>query len=242
MVWSTAYGYEGAGSKRAQVMELLLGNLNYSSWSIRALLVARVSGAAIKETVLPLLADGTRETVRQQARYHKVPALIDGDVVVRDSLAITEYLAEMCDPGVIWPIDRRDRALARTVVAEMHSSFPALRSQCPVDIRSRHTDIELTDATKADIQRILEIWQECRTYRSTDGPYLLGKWSAADAFYAPVVTRFKTYGVELDGADKVYSEAILGSKDMRSISQAAEAEPWLLTATPNGQVYGGLRP
>lgn len=219
-------------------MELLLGNLNYSSWSIRALLVARASDLQIAETVLPLLQETTKDVVRSKTGFHKVPALVDGSIAVRDSLAITEYIAEHSAPGRVWPTDKADRALARAVVAEMHSSFMALRTQCPVDIRSRYPDTVLEAATRADVARVLEIWAECRAKRLKDGPFLFGDWSAADAFYAPVVTRFTTYGVETEGADAAYCAAVLAHPDMADIIKRGEAEPWVMIATPEGQVVG----
>ncbi len=219
-------------------MELLLGNLNYSSWSIRALLVARASDLQITETVLPLLHETTKDVVRDKTGFHKVPALVDGDIAVRDSLAITEYIAEHSAPGRVWPINKADRALARAVVAEMHSSFMALRSQCPVDIRSRYLDTVPEAATKSDIARVLEIWAECRAKRSKDGPFLFGEWSAADAFYAPVVTRFVTYGIVTEGADSAYCDAVLAHPDMVDIIRRGEVEPWVMVATPSGQIVG----
>ena len=216
---------------------LLLGNMNYSSWSIRAALVAKMSGLEIDTKVMPLAATETREYLIEKTGYKQVPALISGDLIIRDSLAITEWLAESAALGAIWPSDRRDRARARMVAAEMHSGFTALRNECFVDIRARHSGIKLNPETQNDIARIKDIWAECRLSRKQSGPFLFGDWSAADAFYAPVVTRFRTYGVELNGDDAAYSDAVLSHPDMLAIEAAAEAEPWQMTSGPNGMNF-----
>ncbi len=216
------------------IMKLYLGNLNYSSWSIRALLVAKMANVDFEYDVLKLLDEGTREKVSAATGHHLVPALVDGAISVRDSLAITEYIAENADAGKVWPVASSDRAFARTVVAEMHSGFFALRKQCYVDIRARRPETVLTPETKADVARVISIWAQCRKKRTKAGPYLFGDWSAADAFYAPVVTRFRTYGIELEGDDAVYSESVLTHPDMVEIEQAALNEKWVLGADDNG--------
>ena len=218
---------------------LLLGNMNYSSWSIRAALVAKMSGLEIDTKVMPLGVAETRDYLIEKTGYRQVPALISGDLVIRDSLAITEWLAESAALGTIWPADRRDRARARMVVAEMHSDFGALRSECFVDIRARHSGVELSPQTLLDVARVKQIWAECRLSRKQSGPYLFGDWSAADAFYAPVVTRFRTYGVDLSGDDADYSAAVLSHPDMAAIEAAALAEPWRMGAGPDGMEYLG---
>ena len=215
---------------------LLLGNLNYSSWSIRGALVARMSGLNIAEEVMPLATDATRDYLIAKTGYRQVPALIERDLIVRDSLAITEWLAEASEPGKVWPKESATRARARMVVAEMHSGFNSLRRECYVDIRSRRTDAVLSDDTMTDIARVKAIWAECRAQANGDGPYLFGNWSAADAFYAPVVTRFRTYGVALEGGDAAYCEAVFNHPDMQQIEAAAIAEPWTMAPGPNGMV------
>ena len=217
-------------------MTLFLGNLNYSSWSIRALLVARMSGLDIATEILPLATESTRERLLAKTGYKQVPALIDGDLVVRDSLAITEYIAEKAERGSVWPAGVAARARARMAVAEMHSGFMALRRQCYVDIRARRSGIVLEDATLADIARVKAVWNECRRHVPKQGPYLFGAWTAADAFYAPVVTRFRTYGVELSGEDAAYADAVLAHPDMVAIEAAAIAEPWEMVQGATGMV------
>ena len=218
---------------------LLLGNLNYSSWSIRAALVAKLSGLEIDTKVMPLAVAATRDYLIEKTGYKQVPVLMTGDLIIRDSLAITEWLAESTAPGTIWPKDRSDRARARMVAAEMHSGFASLRTECFVDIRARRSGVRLSPATQQDIARIKDIWAECRMNRTKSGPYLFGDWSAADAFYAPVVTRVRTYGIELSGDDADYSAAVLSHPDVLAIEAAAEAEPWQMTSGPEGMIFHG---
>jgi len=221
--------------------ELILGNMNYSSWSIRAALVARASGLSIKETIVPLGFDETRETLIERTGFHTVPVLLDGDLIVRDSLAITEWIAERAGAGEVWPVEEDKRAMARSVVAEMHSGFLQIRSLMGVDIRSRKPSPALEGALKDEIDRVLTIWRMCRSQWQSDGPFLFGEWSAADAFYAPVVTRFKTYGYELSGLEKTYSDAVWDSDLLVELRQQAEAEPWEIELGALGPVRAWIR-
>ncbi len=216
-------------------MQLLLGNMNYSSWSIRAALVAQMSDLDIPETILPLAMPETRAVLLDKTGFKQVPVLLVGDLVIRDSLAITEWIAEQSGPGTVWPKASSDRARARMAVAEMHSGFSALRRNCPVDIRNL---VEFTpnEETAADIARVLDIRAECRANASAKGPYLFGAWSAVDAFYAPVVTRFRTYGIALTGADADYAAAVLAHPDTAAIEAKAIAEPWKMVQGPTGMV------
>ena len=206
--------------------ELILGNLNYSSWSIRAALVSRVSGLDIKERIVPLGFDETRKQLIEETGLHTVPVLKEGALIIRDSLAITEWIAEQAPAGRVWPADPAKRALARSVCAEMHSGFVGLRSQMPVDIRSRKPSPPIEGDLLSNITRVLAIWSDLRQTYQADGPYLFGEWSAADAFYAPVVTRFRTYGYDLDGELANYSNAIWESDLLKSLRAEADAEPW----------------
>ena len=206
--------------------ELILGNLNYSSWSIRAALVSRASGLNLPERIVPLGFDETRAQLIAETGLHTVPVLKDGALIIRDSLAITEWIAEQSPAGCVWPEDPSKRALARSVCAEMHSSFVGLRSEMPVDIRSRKPSPPIEGKLLSDIERVLSIWSDLRQTYHADGPYLFGTWSAADAFYAPVVTRFKTYGYALDGVAEEYSETIWSTEWLQALRAEAEAEPW----------------
>lgn len=206
--------------------ELILGNMNYSSWSIRAALVARASGLEISETIVPLGFDETRETLIGRTGHHTVPVFLTGGMIIRDSLAITEWIAERADAGRVWPADADKRALARSIVAEMHSGFLQIRSKMAVDIRSRKPTPPMEDSLATEIQRVLTIWTDCRTKYASDGPFLFGDWSAADAFYAPVVTRFRTYGYDLDGAAADYADAVWETDLLKQLREQAKIEPW----------------
>jgi glutathione S-transferase len=207
-------------------MELILGNLNYSSWSIRAALVARGSGLDIPERIVPLGFEETRALLIKETGLHTVPVLRSGDLIIRDSLAITEWIAEEAAPGRVWPEDESRRALARSVCAEMHSSFVGLRSQMPVNIRAQSETPALEGDLLSDIERVKTIWTNLRAEFQTSGDFLFGDWSAADAFYAPVVTRFRTYGYALEGVLADYSEAVWEHELLQNLRAQADAEPW----------------
>ena len=221
--------------------ELILGNMNYSSWSIRAALVARDSGLEIKETIVPLGFDDTRATLIERTGFHTVPVLMHKDLIIRDSLAITEWIAERAKRGRVWPEEAAKRALARSIVAEMHSGFMSIRSKMGVDIRSRKPLPEVEGPLKSELNRVLTLWRTCRTQFAGDGPYLFGAWSAADAFYAPVVTRFRTYGYTLDGIEADYADAVWESDLIRQLRDQAEAEPWEIELGELGPVRAWLR-
>ena len=172
--------------------QLVLGNLNYSSWSIRPLLVARRVGLPVEEVIVPLDFPDTSARLKEISPTAKVPLLIWDDVTVWESLAITEWIADWAPAGEVWPEDAGKRAIARAVTSEMHAGFPALRKACPMDIRGRTATPEMTEALAAGIARIQVMWDEMRAQFGAGGDFLFGKWSAADAFYAPVVTRFRT--------------------------------------------------
>ena len=205
---------------------LYLGNKNYSSWSIRALLVARASGLEIEERVLPLGPEATYDILLEETGQHRVPVLVTDGVVIHDSLAIVEWIAEKAASGRVWPVDEVKRAKARSICAEMHASFIDLRSDMGVDIRSTHPTPAMTGGLKWDINRVLEIWSKARSEYESDGPYLFGDWSAADAFYMPVATRFRTYGVTLDGVHEAYAQAVLSHPLSIQLIEEAKSEPW----------------
>lgn len=221
--------------------ELILGNMNYSSWSIRAALVARASGLEIPETIVPLGFDATRASLVERTGHHTVPVLLASGLIIRDSLAIAEWIGEQAEAGRVWPSDPAKRALARAVVAEMHSGFLQIRSKMPVDIRSRKPGPDLDEAMQAEIDRVLAIWTDCRAKSDQDGRFLFGAWSAADAFYAPVVTRFRTYGYDLTGAAADYADAVWESGLLQQLRQQAEAEPWEIEMGVLGPARAWLR-
>lgn len=207
-------------------MKLIIGNKNYSSWSLRAWLAARASGQPFEEIRIPLFLQGSRERILQHSPSGKVPCLIDHGLAVWDSLAICEYLAEK-SPG-LWPTDAAARAVARSVSAEMHSGFTDLREHMSMNIRKDYTGKGRNPAVDANIARIEAIWNDCRERfgaRATPGgPYLFGAFSAADAMYAPVCFRFKTYGIQPAGTAGAYLATMLAHPLMREWETAAHAE------------------
>jgi len=206
---------------------LYVGNRNYSSWSMRGTLLVRQSGISCTEVVIPLDTEAGNAKIAEVSPTRRVPVLhIDG-LVIWDSLAIAEFVHERAPDAGIWPVEPTARALARCVSAEMHSSFGALRSQMPLDVRGRHT-VPDTPELRADIERIEQIWRECRTRSARRGDYLFGAWCAADAMFAPVVSRFRTYGVALSRGAQQYADAVWKWPALTTLVAEAAAEPWSL--------------
>lgn len=226
--------------------KFISGNLNYSSWSIRPLFAVRKAQLEIEEEVLPLDFPETTARLKQISPTAKVPLLIWDDLLIWESLAITEFAAELAGPGVIWPKDTARRAIARAVSSEMHAGFSAIRSACSMDIRGRSPTPEMTPALEADITRLQAMWSELRETHGRNtaepGPFLFGAWSAADAFYLPVVTRFRTYGLPLTGAAADYAAAVLEDPDFKRLEEEAAAEPWWISYGPDGRSSGYLKP
>ena len=185
---------------------LILGNKNYSSWSMRAWLLLRFLDLKFKEININLYTKTSRAEVKALGvQTGKVPALQDNDIIIWDSLAIVEYLYESFP--AIWPQERDKRVLARSFCCEIHSGLNALRSAMPVNIRERGIGVEITDAVRQDIERVAEIWNFCTS--SYSGPWLMGDFCVLDIFYAPVATRFRTYNVKLEPATQDYCDKIL---------------------------------
>ena len=213
-------------------MKLIIGNKNYSSWSLRGWLAAKQSGLAFEEIQIPLYGDDWTATKKQNddiaPSSGKVPVLWDGEAVVWDSLAIIEYLADKVGRDRFWPKEDDARAMARSMVAEMHSSFAALRAQCPMNIRRQVEAGAIDDIAKADIVRILTLWAEARARFGRGGPYLFGTFSAADIFFAPVVSRFISYGIAVPGFALAYMEAVWSHEWLQSWIAAAATEDWVI--------------
>jgi glutathione S-transferase len=208
---------------------LYLGNKNYSSWSLRAWLVARESGLAFDEVVIPLDEPTTQATILGYSPSGRLPALKHGAVMVWDSLAITEYLAEICPEKRFWPEDPAARAFARSITAEMHSGFHALRAHLPMNIRSSFPGRGVTPEVQAEINRVTALWRDLRKKaRGDDGPFLFGGFTIADAAFAPVVSRFRTYRVELDEHCQAYADAVWALPSMREWAVAAGHEPMII--------------
>lgn len=202
-------------------MEIVIGTKRWSTWSMRPWLALKHTGAAFSETLIQLReVETSTDEIRRHSPSGLVPALKDGGVVIVDSLAICEYLAERFPAAALWPADPIDRALARSAAAEMHSGFGALRRDCPMDLGVR-IEHSLSEAAQADVRRIVALW--LGLLARSGGPFLLGDWSIADAFFTPVATRFETYGVDLsflgdDGSALAYSQRLL---------QTPEYQAWL---------------
>lgn len=214
-------------------MKLIIGNKNYSSWSLRAWMAARAGGIGFEEIRIPLFIPGSREHILSHSPSGKVPCLIDHGLTVWDSLAICEYLAEKAPQ--LWPADPAARAVARAVSAEMHAGFQNLRQRMGMNIRKDYTGHGRTPEVEADIARITAIWNDCRRRFGQGGPYLFGAFSIADAMYAPVCFRFQTYAVKPEGAAGDYLAAMLADPHMLAWQQAALAETEVI---PAEDVYG----
>lgn len=206
-------------------LTLVIGNKNYSSWSMRPWLALRASGIAFDEMLIPLYTGAAdKQRILEVSPAGKVPVLIDGDVTVWDSLAIIEYAAERFPNARLWPSDRAARALARSVSAEMHSGFATLRNECGMNLHRKVGPKPLSAAALADIARIERIWTDCRRRDGGAGPFLFGSFSAADAMYAPVVHRFHTYAIEVGPEAKGYMEAMMALPAFQQWTSAGLAE------------------
>lgn len=206
-------------------MLLVFGNRNYSSWSLRAWLALKQTGVDFEEIVIPLSQPSTNEEIRRHSPSGRVPVLKDGEVTVWDSLAISEYLHEKFPGARLWPEDAKIRAVARSVTSEMHSGFPSLRSELPMNIRLRRKK-EPSAETEQEIARVVAIWAGMRNRYGRAGEFLFGDFSIADAFFAPVATRFVTYGIKIDGAAGEYQRTLLGMPAMQDWMDKAHKEPW----------------
>ncbi len=206
--------------------ELVLfhGNKNYSSWSMRAWLALKATGEPFEEVAFDLQAAGVRDQMRELWPSGRVPALRHGDRMLWDSLSIAEYLAERFPDRGLWPRDNGARALARTVVAEMHSQFPDLRNEMPLNVRRSSPGKGRTDRSERDIRRVTELWTDCRERFGAGGAFLFRDWCLADVFYAPVVSRFRTYAVELDATCQAYADAVWNRADVQEWAAAAAGE------------------
>jgi glutathione S-transferase len=202
-----------------------IGEKNYSSWSARPWLVLRQAGIPFTERVVSLAEDADKAVRLATLPAGRVPVLRDGDVVVWDSLAICEYLAER-HPG-LWPADPVARAWARSICAEMHSGFTALRTEMALDVRARRPQRRRNDAVRADIARVTSIWTETRRRFGGSGPLSFGTFTIADAYYAPVALRFQTYGVELMGEAGAYARALLAVPAVREWEAGGRNDPQL---------------
>jgi glutathione S-transferase len=212
---------------------LTIGNKNYSSWSLRPWILLRHLGLAFEERLIPLDTPEFTRDIAGISPTRRVPVLQHGALLLWDSLAICEYACELAGRG--WPADREARAVARAVCAEMHAGFSILRSQWPMNARASGRRTADSPERAADIARIEDLWAECRRRFGTGGPWLFGEYSVADAMYAPVVLRLRTYGAPLRAASAEYAATVLADPHLRDWLAAAEAESWTIEASEIGR-------
>lgn len=204
--------------------ELFIGNKNYSSWSFRPWIALKHKGISFQEHLVPFDFDNGNPKFRDFSPSMKVPVLKDGDLTVWDSLAILEYVAEVFPDRGLWPQDRNQRARARAISAEMHSGFPALRGACPMNMRRPIETLDVDEAVKADVARIVQIWSEC--LEISGGPFLFGDFTNADAMYAPVGSRFATYNLSEDPIVAQYHEAMTATEAWQAWEAEGLKETW----------------
>lgn len=214
-------------------LHLYIGNKNYSSWSLRAWLALKQTGAAFEETVIPLYRDDSTAALAQYSPSGRVPVLRHRDRTIWESLAIAEYLAELFPDAGLWPKEPYARAVARAVSNEMHAGFTALRTHLPMDMRARRRQHAGGQAVTKDIGRIVDLWADCRQRFGQQGRFLFGPYSLADAMYAPVVSRFITYGISIEGPATEYLEAAWDWPPLQMWFGAAQTEPWVIELFDN---------
>jgi glutathione S-transferase len=212
-------------------LTLVIGNRVFSSWSLRPWFAMTMVGLPFEEIVIPLDKSDTKRQIAEHTKAGRVPVLYHGKIKIWDSLAILEYLAETFPEKKLWPQGQSARAVARAVSNEMHSGFSALRSECAMNLRRPRMPTQMSDAAQADVSRIETIWQDCREKYGKSGKYLFGRFSIADAMFAPVATRFDTYALPVGDVARAYIKTILDSKTFRSWKDAALQETWDLPRT-----------
>ena len=205
-------------------MKLIFANKNYSSWSLRPWLVLRHFNIPFDEEMVLLSGEGWKETIRKKSPSGKVPVLVDGDVVIPETIAIIEYLHDKYPAKGIWPSNRVERALARSAAAEMHGGFNALRNEAPMNLKASHPGKVDPDLVAADLKRIERLWGELMS--RSGGPYLFGSFTAADAMFAPVATRIRTYELAVTDLAMEYVEAIYALPAFQEWLAEAVKEPW----------------
>ena len=212
------------------MLKLVIGNKNYSSWSMRPWLALRANNIPFEEIFIPLYTDNKadKDRILSFSRGGKVPTLIDGDITVWDSLAIIEYLAESFPDAKLWPADRAARAHARSISAEMHSGFVPLRGQCGMNLHRPIRAVTLSDDAQANVARIEEIWADCHARYGKQGPFLFGAFTGADAMYAPVVHRFRTFAIPVKAEAQHYVDAMLALPAFQEWTRGGLAETLLI--------------
>jgi len=214
-------------------LQLTMGNKNYSSWSLRAWILLKHLGLEFIERVMPLDTPEFARDVAAASPTRRVPVLRHGALLVWDSLAICEYACELAGRG--WPQDRAARAIARSACAEMHSGFTILRSQWPMNARAEGRRTAANPERAAEIARIEDLWRDCRAGFGATGPWLFGEYSVADAMYAPVVLRLRTYGARLRETSAAYVATVLADVHLQDWMRSAAAESWVNEASEIGR-------
>lgn len=216
-------------------MHLTIANKLYSSWSMRPWLVLKALGIPFEETVIAMYRPDSKARMLAVSPTGKVPCLADGDVKVWESLAIIEYLAEKFPDKAIWPSDAKARAHARSAANEMHAGFQALRAACPMNLSKRFANKDRGPEVTENVERLAELWAEARRAFGAGGPFLYGAFSAADAMFAPVVTRLDTYQIDVDPDTRAYMDAVLSHPAFVAWRGAALQEPWEIRHYEEGE-------
>jgi glutathione S-transferase len=215
-------------SETSMTLHLTIGNKNYSSWSMRPWLALKVAGIPFEETVIPIYRPESKAKLLARSPAGKVPILQDGAITLWESLAILEYVAEKFPDAVLLPGDAAARAHARTIASEMHAGFAPLRRQCPMNMWRPVKKLTLNDDTAANVARIDDMWVDCRARFGSSGPFLFGRFSVADAMYAPVVSRFHTYGIDVSAPSSAYMQSIMALPAWQEWHAGAVMEEWVL--------------
>ena len=209
-------------------LHLVIGNKNYSSWSLRPWIAMTMAGIPFKETMVLLDRPDTRRKIAVHSPSGRIPVLKDGKLAIWESLAILEYLAERFPEKNLWPRQTAARAMARAVSCEMHAGFSALRNACPMNLRRPRKAVTMSSAIRKDVARIEELWRDCRKKFGKGGKFLFGRFSIADAMFAPVVTRLDTYAIKVAPETRVYMEAVLATPAFQKWRASALKEKWIV--------------
>lgn len=222
-------------------LKIIIGNKNYSSWSLRGWLAVRHTGTAYKEVKIDLYTPNSKAELLKHSPTGLVPALIDGDVMVWDSLAIIDYCASITPEKFWWPKERAAYAFARSMSAEMHSGFMGLRSHAPMNLKGRWSGLALSEGVTKDVARIDALWTQARECFGADGDFLFGEFSAADMMFAPVVTRLETYGIPVSPTARTYMDAMLAHPHMQEWTAEGLAETAIIVSgeVPEGTTHLG---
>jgi glutathione S-transferase len=221
-------------------MKLLIGNRNYSTWSLRPWLVLTHFNIPFEDEVLQLSGEGFRDVLAQRSPTGRVPVLIDGDLVVPETIAIIEYIADRFPDKPVWPVDINNRALARAASAEMHAGFSSLRSHAPMNLRASHPGKVSLDSVRKDLHRLETLWGGL--LQRFGGPFLFGEFSAADAMFAPVATRIRTYALPVSDVASSYVEAIYSLPAFQTWLAMALKEPWVVDDDEIDVIQGRVKP